>query len=193
MPRYQSDDNLGDSPEAHKAGTAAMGLYYRCGMYVARYLLDGHVPTQVAADYGTPEWIRRLTDAGLWVEETGGYWMPRYLAEDGNPSREKVLADRAAKAQRQARWLAAKQQSPAQTRRRVSRPSSSASNGASRVAPADDAHPLPTPYGVGDGAVGGAVRGTSGRQLGFCTIHQTDISASGICRGCRADQIANTQ
>ena len=63
MPRFQTDDTFYDDPAVARAGTAAMGLYYRCGTYVAKHLLDGVVPSEIASQYGTPEWIRKLTDA----------------------------------------------------------------------------------------------------------------------------------
>jgi hypothetical protein len=115
------DDSLYDDPAVIRAGTAAFGLYARCGVYVARQLLDGFVPSELAAQWGTPEWIRKLTEAGLWEIVSGGFNMPRYLTD--NPSRDKVLAERKMKAERQAKWL--------EKKRRVSRRTTNASsNGA---------------------------------------------------------------
>lgn len=139
MPRFQTDDDFYDDPAVAQAGTAAVGLYFRCGIYVARKLLDGVVPDSTAAQYGTPEWIKRLTDAGLWETVPGGHYMPLYFAH-GNPPRVKVLADRKAKSERQQRWLE-KQRNPSSAQRRVSRRSTSASNGASRDGPEDNALP----------------------------------------------------
>ena len=140
MPRYQVDDSFYDDPAVSRAGTAAVGLYFRCGLYVARHLLDGHVPSETATQYGTPEWIKRLTDAGLWETEPGGHYMPRYLNEDKNPTRAKVLAEREMKSQRQHRWLE-KQRNPSSEPRRVSRRVNSASNETSRDSPKDAALP----------------------------------------------------
>jgi hypothetical protein len=140
MPRYQMDDSLYDDPAVIRAGTAAFGLYARCGDYVARQLLDGYVPAEVAAQWGTPEWTRKLLDAGLWETVPGGFHMPRYLNEDKNPSREQVLADRERKAQRQKRWLE-KHRSASTGQRRVSRPSTRQSNGPSADGQKDDALP----------------------------------------------------
>jgi hypothetical protein len=138
MPRFEADDSLYDDPAVSRAGTAAMGLYFRCGVYVARHLLDGHVPSEVAALYGTPEWTRKLTDAGLWETEPGGHYMPRYLVD--NPAREKVLAIRKLKAERQQRWLENRRNAMS-GQRRVSRRSSRASSGTSRDGPQDGAQP----------------------------------------------------
>lgn len=160
MPRYQMDDSLYDDPAVIRAGTAAFGLYARCGDYVARQLLDGLVPTEIAAQWGTPEWTRKLLDAGLWEIVPGGFYMPRYLNEDKNPSRAKVLADRAAKAERQRRWLE-NLHNPSSTQRRVSRRSSGASNGTSGDAQEDAA--LPPSLTGRKGARARAARGADAR------------------------------
>jgi hypothetical protein len=139
MPRFQVDDNFYDDPAVSRAGTAAMGLYFRCGVYVARHLLDGFVPSEVAAQYGTPEWAKRLTDAELWETVPGGHYMPLFFAH-GNPTREKVLADRKAKSERQQRWLENKRNASSDVRR-VSRRSSRRSDGASGDGPQDAALP----------------------------------------------------
>lgn len=143
------DDSLYDDPAVIRAGTAAFGLYARCGDYVARQLLDGHVPSEVATQYGTTEWIRKLVDAGLWETTDGGYFMPRYLAD--NPTREKVLAERKAKSERQHRWLE-KQRNASSEQRRVSRRVNNPSNDASGDG-IRDAYPSPFPTGrKGEGA-----------------------------------------
>jgi hypothetical protein len=138
VPRFQMDDSLYDDPAVIRAGTAAFGLYARCGDYVARQLLDGFVPSEVAAQWGSPEWTGKLTAVGLWETVPGGYWMPRYLAD--NPSREKVLAERKAKSERQHRWLE-KHRNGSSNQRRVSRPSNRQSSDPSQVASKDAALP----------------------------------------------------
>lgn len=141
MPRFQVDDCFYDDPAVSRAGTAAVGLYFRCGVYVARHLLDGLVPTEVAAQYGTPEWVKRLTDVDLWETVPGGqqFYMPLYFAH-GNPTREKVLAEREMKAERQRKWLE-KQRNASSGERRVSRRASSSSHGTSRDGQKDSALP----------------------------------------------------
>lgn len=138
MPRFQMDDSLYDDPAVIRVGTAAFGLYARCGDYVARQLLDGFVPSELAAQYGTPEWTRKLLDAGLWETAPGGFNMPRYLVD--NPSRERVLASRKTKSERQQRWLA-NRHNGSSSQRRVSRRSNSASDDAPRDGPEDVALP----------------------------------------------------
>lgn len=128
MPRFQTDDKFDGDPAVLRAGTAAMGLYYRCGIYVAGQLLDGFVPSEVAAQYGTPEWVKRLADAALWEPVQGGWYMPLYFAH-GNPTRERVLAERQAKSERQQRWLNGRRNASS-GQRRVNRPSRDASQDA---------------------------------------------------------------
>lgn len=100
---YWLDDGFDSWPEVVRAGTAAAGLYTRCGSWIARNTSDGHVPNEVAAMYGTPEWARRLVDAGLWETEEAGYRDVKYFTM-GNPTAEKVAARRKADAERKARW-----------------------------------------------------------------------------------------
>lgn len=141
MPRFQTDDDFYDDPAVIRAGTAAMGLYYRCGVYVARHLLDGVVPSEVAAQYGTPEWTKRLIDACLWVTDPGGQFvMPLYFRH-GNPTKAKVLAERAAKSVRQQKWLE-KRRSGTSEERRVSRHANSPSDDSSPDGTRDNALPL---------------------------------------------------
>jgi hypothetical protein len=67
------DDDWDNDPRVVRAGTAAFGLYSRCGMWVARHLTDGFVPVEVATTYGTREWAAKLVDAGLWTTAVDGY------------------------------------------------------------------------------------------------------------------------
>ena len=139
MPRFQTNDDFYDDLAVAQAGTAAVGLYFRGGVYVARKLLDGIVPDSIAAQYGTPEWVKRLTDVGLWETVPGGHYMPLYF-EHGNPTRDRVLAERKAKSERQQRWLENKRNASSK-QRRVSRPSSRPSADPSRVGSEDTALP----------------------------------------------------
>ena len=182
MPRFQTDDDFYDDLAVAQAGTAAVGLYYRCGIYVARKLLDGIVPDSVAAQYGTPEWIKRLTDVGLWETVPGGYYMPLYF-EHGNPSREKVLAERKAKSERQQRWLENKRNASSQ-QRRVSRSSNRTSSDPSRVASGDAALP-PSLTGRKGAHARAAREGASGAPpLEPSEMHPFKPDDRGYCEVC---------
>lgn len=136
---FQMDDGFDSEPRVLRAGTAAFGLYARCGLWVSRNLTDGFVPAELAASYGTREWIERLVDAGLWVRVDGGFTMPDYL-EPGrhrNWSRERIEAHRAGAAERQAKARAGKAAKTRVTRdvTRDSHDSHTGSHGVSHSAP----------------------------------------------------------
>lgn len=96
---YWLDDGFDTWPEVIRAGSAAAGLYARCGSWIARNLTDGLIPAEVAAMYGTREWITKLLDVGLWVVDGDGYRDTRYLPM--NPDAETVRKRRADAAERQ--------------------------------------------------------------------------------------------
>jgi hypothetical protein len=96
------DDDWDNDPRVVQAGTAAFGLYTRCGMWVARHLTDGFVPSALAASYGSKEWAAKLVEAGLWTAVGNGYLMPDYLAR--NPTAATVRKRREQYADRQQRW-----------------------------------------------------------------------------------------
>ena len=100
MSWFKLDDTFGNHPKVTRAGNAPTGLWVRCGTYSAQYLLDGHIPIEVARDWGKPSEIQALLDTGLWVENGSGFIMPDYL--EFNPSREDTLAKREAERQRKA-------------------------------------------------------------------------------------------
>ena len=101
MPWFKLDDSFGAHPKVIHAGNAATGLWVRCATYSAQYLLDGHIPYDVARRYGKPSEIQTLLDVGLWQPNGTGYVMPDYL--EFNPSKEQVGQERAANRERQAR------------------------------------------------------------------------------------------
>lgn len=113
---YWLDDGFDTWPEVVRAGSAAAGLYVRCGSWIARNTQDGLVPTEVATMYGTPEWVAKLVAVGLWSTEQAGFRDVRYF-EMGNPTAEKVRARRQADADRKARWRDKKQMSRRDTTR----------------------------------------------------------------------------
>ena len=167
---YRVDDGIDTWPESIRAGTAALGLYLRCGAWICRaigggLIADAVVPVEVAAMYGSKEWITRLCDVGLWVHVEDGYADRRYF--DLNPKPEKVIADREAKRKRQDRWLA-------------KRRGEDASLTASRDASQDDAPPLPKIRG---GGRRGATRPTPpDAATPRCPTHPFSPLPCGPCR-----------
>jgi hypothetical protein len=98
---YWLDEGWHSWSEIVRAGTAAAGLYSRCGSWIADQTADGLVPVEVARMYGTAEWAQRLVDVGLWRIEDGGYRDLRYFPL--NPSSEVVQKRREQAADRQRR------------------------------------------------------------------------------------------
>lgn len=139
------------------AGTAAAGLYWRCGSYIADEKTDGFIPTARARMYGTPEWIARLVEVGLWAVEEHGFRDTRYL--ELNATKERIEDRKRQAAARQARHAAGK--------KRQSR-ASDASPDASATRPPSPASPKGEEKG----------RGAGGR-------HEPDLDEmSGHCRIC---------
>lgn len=99
---YWLDEGWHNWPEILRAGTAAAGLYARCGSYIAEKLTDGFVPAELARQYGTPEWIGRLVDVGLWRIDELGFWDTRYFPL--NPTKEKIDERKRQAADRQQRY-----------------------------------------------------------------------------------------
>lgn len=96
---YWLDEGWHSWPEIVAAGTAAAGLYARCGSYIADHRTDGQIPSGVVDMYGTREWAQRLVDVGLWTVEGNGYIDQRYL--ELNKSAADIAAARKAAAERQ--------------------------------------------------------------------------------------------
>lgn len=128
---YIVDDSWDNCGPVLQVGNAAFGVYVRCGVWVARNLTDGFVPAELAAAYGSPEYTRKLVDAGFWEAVDGGYRVVDYLTL--NPTGEKVRAKRQAEADRKARWRAkqaerdATRESRGQSRRDTTRDGRSSS------------------------------------------------------------------
>lgn len=100
------DDQFADHPKVLQAGPLASWLYV-CGLtYSGRYLTDGWVPTaqvRKLADVDDALGLAaRLVAVGLWEPVDGGYQIHDY--HDYNPTADKVKADRASAAKRQAEW-----------------------------------------------------------------------------------------
>lgn len=81
----------------------AVGLWTMAGNWSGRELSDGVVPAYVLAELGaTPKLCQALVTARLWVDRgSGGYEFHDWAKYQ--PTRERVLADRARAAERQAK------------------------------------------------------------------------------------------
>lgn len=99
MTWFKVDDGFHSHAKTITAGTAAMGLWVRCGSWSANHLRNGLVPVNVAREFGSSAQIKALVTAGFWSEVEGGYQFNDW--EDYNPTADDVKADRAAAAERQ--------------------------------------------------------------------------------------------
>lgn len=109
MPWFKVDDGLHSHPKALAAGDAALGLWVRLGSWSSNHLTDGLVPGNVATLLGKPAVLRKLVQVGLLDREGEDYRLHDF--HEYNPSREKVLADRAATASRVAAYRGRKNDS----------------------------------------------------------------------------------
>lgn len=96
------DDSFYSHPKVVAAGNAAVGLWIRAASWSAQHLTDGFIPDDIARALGKSCSRVAVSNAGLWRATTGGYQITDWL--DYNPSREKVLAQRKANAERVKRW-----------------------------------------------------------------------------------------
>lgn len=97
------DDATPEHPKIIAAGGDAGWLHFAAVCYCNRHLTDGVIPKGVVSrltDRKNPTKLaRKLVEVGLWTEHADGYAIHDYL--DYQTSREKVLNDRAASAERQ--------------------------------------------------------------------------------------------
>lgn len=161
---YWLDEAWHRWPVIDEIGTAAAGLYSRCGSYIADEETDGFIPTARARMYGTPEWIQRLVEVGLWAVDEKGFWDTRYL---------ELNARKADKEKRKAAAAARQRTYQHNKKKRSSRGDADASvTHHSRVSrTSGDASPYPSPL-RGDRA-----RGKRG-------AHPFTDDGSGVCSVC---------
>lgn len=104
MPYLRLDDAFTDHPKVDALSDPAFRLHVSGICYSARLLTDGKVPADRVArlvPQFKPKTLAELVTAGLWTLEGDSYDIHDYLRH--NPSREHVLAERAAAAERSKR------------------------------------------------------------------------------------------
>lgn len=104
MPFFRVDDRSHMAPKVIAAGNASWGLFCRLGAWASDQLTDGFVPATIARLYGTAGELRRLVTVGLLEPVStpaAGYLLVGFLKY--NPTKEKVLEERAQAAERQRR------------------------------------------------------------------------------------------
>ncbi len=102
MAWFKVDDSFYDHPKVFDAPDCAVALWVRAGSWASRNLTDGFVPTgmprRLCDDPDTA--AKDLVKRGLWDEVEGGYRFHDWSVQQ--PSRVKVLGERAAANRRQA-------------------------------------------------------------------------------------------
>ncbi len=101
MPWVKLDDQFADHPKIVACGPLASWLYV-CGLgYCSRLLTDGFIPDGQVRKLADVEDARglaeRLVEVNLWERAEGGYRIHDY--HDYQPTREKALATREARAE----------------------------------------------------------------------------------------------
>ncbi|MBQ1122607.1 hypothetical protein [Streptomyces sp. B15] len=121
MTWFAVDDRAHSHPKIMAASNAAVGLWVRCGSYVAQHLTDGVVPGSVARMYGSAVQIRKLVAVGLWHAHghdcgscpqppEGDYVMHDYATPgSGNQTRSEVEARKKREAEKKRRQRGTKQ------------------------------------------------------------------------------------
>jgi hypothetical protein len=99
MPYAHLDDRFYGNPKILGTPLPALGLYAVGLSYCNAQLTDGFIPRSVVVGWrGWAAAAKILVARNLWAEVTEGFHVHDFL--DWNPSRQQVLADRAAAAER---------------------------------------------------------------------------------------------
>lgn len=119
------------------AGNKPLGLWVRAGSWSMHQLSDGFIPREIVTALGG-DWddTAALINAGLWDEASGGFQFHDWA--EYQPTREQVLAERAAATERKRR---SREKSQGESRR-DSRRTDDGSHGGSHSPPS---RPVPTP------------------------------------------------
>jgi hypothetical protein len=133
IPWFKVDDALAMHMKAFMAGNKPLGLWVRAGSWSMHQLSDGFIPREVVGALGG-DWddAAALINAGLWHEADGGYAFHDWA--EYQPTREQVLAERAAATERKRR---SREKSQGESRR-----DAQGTDGGSHPSPS---RPVPTP------------------------------------------------
>ncbi|MBW1639265.1 hypothetical protein G3H63_09300 [Microbacterium resistens] len=143
MPWFRVDDGLAFNMKAISAGNEALGLWVRAGSWSMQQLSDGFIPApMVAALGGSPEATAALVTVGLWHDAEGGFQFHDWA--EYQPTREQLLAERAAATERKRRSREASRRKSQQESRRDSRGTDAVIPG--RTAPAARMAAPPDPF-----------------------------------------------
>lgn len=174
---FKIDDGFWSHPKVLELSDAAVALWTRAGAYCAGHLTNGEVKRSTLRVLGADhDAAVELVLAGLWDETAAGWTFHDWAVYQ--PTREQVLAERAAATERKRVSREKSRQKSQQVSRRDAR-------GMDAVIPASPSRPDPTrpdhPSTTPDGAVEGAARRAASP---FCAKHQPDGPGGKPCRAC---------
>lgn len=110
MPWFKVDDKIHSHPKARRAGLAAMGLWSLAGSHCMDYLTDGVVERWFVESWPDGEKLaEKLVSVGMWDEHPDGWAFHDW--DEYQPTREKVLSERATTRDRVERWRNSKRNS----------------------------------------------------------------------------------
>ena len=99
MPWFKIDDGFWSHPKVLELSPDALALWVRAGSYSAGHLTDGEVKPSILRLMGADDAAAdELVESGLWDFEDGSWWFHDW--DVYQPSRESVLAEREAAAER---------------------------------------------------------------------------------------------
>lgn len=99
------DDHFTENPKVRPLSDRTFRLYVAGLCHCGSHLTDGVVERRFVSallERVTKPMVQELVDAGLWLEYGKGFAVKDYLKY--NPSREQVLAEREAAAERKRKW-----------------------------------------------------------------------------------------
>lgn len=140
------DDNFYDNLTNRELGAAGRDLFIASLCFCAKGLTDGKIPKTdvkmlLASAQSTPKTVQKLVAKGRWIENETHYQVANYL--DFNPSREKVLAERKAAAERMRARRSSGERSGERTAERSSERTGERSGVRSHVRSGTPSRPVP--------------------------------------------------
>lgn len=137
MTWFKVDDGFHSHPKMVDASDAAVALWTRAGSWASAHLTDGFVPSGMPARFcGDPDAAaEELISRGVWTRTRGGFQFHDWL--DYNPSKEKVLTDRAKEREKKRRMRAALAKKRGQTQPPGRRRPDASPKESPRVSPGD--------------------------------------------------------
>jgi hypothetical protein len=220
MPWFKVDDSFDSHPKVVTAGLRSIGLWVKAGPWCARLLTDGFVPVHMLRVWGaTKRDAAGLVSAGLWDAVEGGYQFHDW--HEYQPTSSQVKDQRKATAERVARWrnkhkgdgqddpndgarngvthgdgngVTGALVTPLVTQPHVTQPPT-------RPDPTRSTSALPeiTTGRAQDRSEGPEIHPESAARSALrllprvCPEHRTEMGKTGVCSGCRADELAGAE